>query len=317
MSKKSFILLLPAVIALFLVSCGSMKNTATVRRQDSNVRGDSRSFAIPKSLPAESNALLTEAKSWIGTPYKYGGEDKHGVDCSGLVVSVYRSALDIKLPRSSNEQAGYCSPLQKNQLMPGDLLFFATGRSKNISHVGIYVGDGKMIHSSASSGVVVSDISTDYYQRTYAGAGSVDRYRAMVSGKKNGKQSAPELPSPSKAASNPPIESAKVTGMPNAATNGSTSSGFTLKPVDSLPHKSVNGTQRANNSGSNTVSASSTPVDATSAKANPSAPVAKNNVKAVTANTSDKKAEPTVDEARKAVLNSIIEQKIDSIMGNR
>lgn len=130
MSKKSPILLIAAAIASLLVSCGSMKNTATVHRT-SKVGGDggshdTRHFEVPKSLPPQSHALLAEAKQWIGTPYKYGGEDKNGVDCSGLVLKVYKSALDIKLPRNSAEQSSYCSPLGKDKLMPGDLLFFAT-----------------------------------------------------------------------------------------------------------------------------------------------------------------------------------------------
>lgn len=292
MSKKSLILFVSAVIALVLVSCGSVKNTSSVGRQ-SSTRGDTRTFEIPKSLPPQSHALLSEAKSWIGTPYKYGGEDKRGVDCSGLVVNVYRNVLDIKLPRSSYEQAGYCSPLQKNQLMPGDLIFFATGRSKNISHVGIYVGDGKMIHSSASSGVVVSDISADYYRRTYAGAGSVDKYRAMISTKDKGKKNEPAV---------------EVVSSP----------GFTLKPVDSLPRKAGEAVIETNNGSQIAVKPESTTpkVSPDSPKSKPAKAATTTKVQTVTTAADKTKPEPTAEEARKAVLNSIIEQKIDSIMGN-
>ena len=145
-------------------------------------RPDKKTFDIPASLAPQSHALLTEAKRWIGTPYRYGGEDRNGVDCSGLVLNVYRSALQLKLPRNSAAQADFCKPLSKAMLMPGDLIFFDTagGGGKKISHVGIYVGDGMMIHSSSSKGVIVSDINADYFKRTFAGAGYVEKYRDMI-----------------------------------------------------------------------------------------------------------------------------------------
>lgn len=236
MSRKSPLLLFVAFVAALMVSCGSMKNTSTVHRTSKvgGGRGDTRNFEIPSSLPPQSNALLAEAKKWIGTPYKYGGEDKRGIDCSGLVLNVYKSALDIKLPRNSGEQAKYCSPLQKNQLMPGDLIFFATGSSrKRVSHVGIYVGDGRMVHSSASSGVVVSDIESDYFVRTYAGAGSVDKYRAMIS------KSAQKSPA-KKAASSSMAAASKATRQAPATT---TSPATTVTPVQSATASAGNGEQ--------------------------------------------------------------------------
>ncbi len=251
MSKKSPLLLLVALVASLMVSCGSMKNTSTVHRTSKvgGGRGDTRNFEIPSTLPPQSNALLAEAKKWIGTPYKYGGEDKRGIDCSGLVLNVYKSALDIKLPRNSGEQAKYCSPLQKNQLMPGDLIFFATGSSKKkVSHVGIYVGDGRMVHSSASSGVVVSDIESDYFVRTYAGAGSVDKYRAMISKsaqKSPAKKAASSSlaatsktnsPAPASSPSTSPVATATSTQSVSAST-GTGEQPYKMTPVTSLPKK--------------------------------------------------------------------------------
>ena len=264
MSKKSPLLLLVALVAALMVSCGSMKNTSTVHRTSKvgGGRGDTRNFEIPSSLPPQSNALLAEAKKWIGTPYKYGGEDKRGIDCSGLVLNVYKSALDIKLPRNSGEQAKYCSPLQKNQLMPGDLIFFATGSSrKRVSHVGIYVGDGRMVHSSASSGVVVSDIESDYFVRTYAGAGSVDKYRAMIS-KSAQKSPAKKAASSSMAAASKVTRQAPATTTTPATTvkpaqNATASTGngeqpYKMTPVTSLPKKVDRGEKAADKTSVNT-----------------------------------------------------------------
>lgn len=335
MSKKPSILLLIAAIASLLVSCGSSKNTGRHSYRHGG-SGNTRTFEIPQSLPPQSHALLSEAKSWIGTPYKYGGEDKRGVDCSGLVLKVYKSALDIKLPRNSAQQADYCSPLQKNQLLPGDLIFFATsGSRRKVSHVGIYVGDGKMIHSSASSGVVVSDISSDYFVKTYAGAGSVDKYRAMISGDAVKRQVSPATPAvasnsaktapkpgqgkPPKPAKAPKANSSTavgaivkatpvtadapstaVTDTPAASEPSVTDGSITYTPVSSLPKKAAR-------------TAKERPEKTSSTAAQATAPASRPTVRTVTAENASSKAEPTAEEARKAVLNSIIEQKIDSI----
>lgn len=302
MSNKSPLFLIIAVMAsMLVVSCGSSKHTVTAHNYPRSAgvsHRDTRNFEIPKSIPPQSHALLEEAKRWIGTPYRYGGDNKHGMDCSGLVVTVYKSALDIKLPRSSSEQAEYCSPLNKNQLMPGDLLFFRTGSSKKISHVGIYVGDNKMVHSSTSSGVVVSDLSADYYVNTYAGAGSVEKYRAMISHPE--KNTPPVDPCPEVTAPAGPVIVKAVAPVETVTTKSTPPTSVTdKKPV--------------------TTSVKTTPVKATPAKV---APVKTTPVKTIpvkttpvkTVQSGQSKSEPTTEEARNSVLNSIIEQKIDSIM---
>lgn len=291
MTKKTSILLTIAMIiasSLAISSCGSAKNTATINRTTKVDKGhdrhdDSHSFKTPKSLHPQTDALMTETKRWLGTPYKYGGETKRGVDCSGLVMCIYKNALDIKLPRNSAQQSRFCSPLNKNQLLPGDLLFFATsGKSKGVSHVGIYVGDGKMVHSSGSSGVIVSNIFDDYYVRTFAGAGYVEKYHAMIS----------EKP-----------EKAKVSETPS-----SDETPFSYRQVDSLPQKKSTELDKKEKT-----SLTSTPVSQPDkpVKHDKPAKQVKPAVKAVKPDSI--KAEPTPDEARNAVLNSLIEQKIDSI----
>lgn len=120
--------------------------------------------------------LLKEAESWLGVPYKYGGNDREGVDCSGMVVQVFLSAWDVKLPRTCIKQSEYCLALDKGDIMPGDLVFFATGKDPNIiSHVGILIDNDRFIHSSSTKGVVVSNLSTPYYQRTWRMFGRVKR----------------------------------------------------------------------------------------------------------------------------------------------
>ena len=120
------------------------------------------------------SAIVKEAHKWLGTKYKYGGIDHSGVDCSGMVMRVYDKAAGVKLPRSSAQQREFCKSIRRKDLAAGDLLFFATGRDKTrVSHVGIYIGDGKMIHASASKGVITSSLNEKYYVNKYHSSGRV------------------------------------------------------------------------------------------------------------------------------------------------
>lgn len=131
-------------------------------------------------------SLVNEATAWLGTPYKYGGNTRKGVDCSGFVYHVFRNSLDISLPRNSGKQHDYCRKISKKDLSTGDLVFFATTKgSKKVSHVGLYVGDGKMIHASTSRGVVCQNLSDDYYTRTFVGAGRIDSFASINKTKKS------------------------------------------------------------------------------------------------------------------------------------
>ena len=119
--------------------------------------------------------ILEEAFSWMGTPYKYAKSEKGvGADCSGVVMSVYNEIANIKLPRSSKEQSEFVKEISINKLLPGDLVFFATGKDINrISHVGIFIGDNEFIHASSSKGVVISNLNSPYYKKTFKKAGSI------------------------------------------------------------------------------------------------------------------------------------------------
>ncbi len=169
--KNSKILYLSLTIVfaiLFMTSCSTSKS----------ISGDDAyktSLENVDEISKSDKKLIKEAEKWLGTKYKYGGHSRQGTDCSGFVMEVYLSTYNFKLPRSSKEQQKFCKLIKKSQLRIGDLVFFATGKNKNkVSHVGLYIGDGTFIHASSSKGVVKSQLSQSYYQRTYHSSGRVE-----------------------------------------------------------------------------------------------------------------------------------------------
>ncbi len=116
------------------------------------------------------DSFIQKAESWIGVPYTYGGESRRGVDCSAFVQLLY-SEFGIDLPRTSSEQYNYSRKIDYNEKDVGDLIFFKN--KGQINHVGIYIGDETMIHSSTSKGVMKQSLSDPYYKNKYAGTGRV------------------------------------------------------------------------------------------------------------------------------------------------
>lgn len=126
---------------------------------------------LPPADPAKANAVLIRAISLVGTPYRYGGNTpESGFDCSGLVAYVYRDMLDLKLPRTSRELAqAQGSRIDPMKLAPADLVFF--GSRGHVTHVGIYVGEGRFVHAPSTGGTVRLDhLDGHYWRDHYSGA---------------------------------------------------------------------------------------------------------------------------------------------------
>ncbi len=187
MLKNSYII----IIAVFVLSsCGSSKqvNRNNSLEKSSRIeRGDAIAKSGTKKLSGSgitkneesidpvyartSSNIITTALSFEGTRYKYGGMDKRGMDCSGLVYTCYKSE-DIELPRSSKDMARMGVKITLDEIAKGDLVFFITGnKKKTINHVGLVVeidnGDVKFIHSTTSLGVIISSMEESYWKKAF------------------------------------------------------------------------------------------------------------------------------------------------------
>ncbi|RXP45859.1 peptidoglycan endopeptidase [Lutibacter sp. HS1-25] len=126
---------------------------------------DSATFSIE---PSKTNLLIESASKKLGTRYKRGGTSSKGFDCSGFILSMFKT-IDVYLPRSSYEQAKVGTKIDRSEAKKGDLIFFATNGKKTISHVGMIIeilkDEIKFIHSSTQLGVVISSTKEAYYSK--------------------------------------------------------------------------------------------------------------------------------------------------------
>lgn len=119
---------------------------------------------------AKKDKVIKTAKGFLGKKYVYGANSKRAVDCSSFVQQVYKKHKK-NLPRTSRQQASSGKHVDKKDLRKGDLVFFRSKKTKNIAHVGIYLGGGNFIHaSSAKKKVVITKLNSNYYRRYYKGA---------------------------------------------------------------------------------------------------------------------------------------------------
>jgi cell wall-associated NlpC family hydrolase len=126
---------------------------------------------VSHSVTDRASNLVITAMGFLGVPYRRGGNSvESGFDCSGFVRAMYEQTIGLLLPRRANEQAAATESIDKKDLQPGDLVFFNTMK-RAFSHVGIYVGEGKFIHSPKPGAQVrVEDMGGSYWQRRFNGA---------------------------------------------------------------------------------------------------------------------------------------------------
>ena len=115
-------------------------------------------------------ALMDNIMEWLGTPYRFGGMSKRAIDCSAFVLTMFRNAGNIQLPRTARAQfASVGIKVGRDELQFGDLIFFHTRRYAYASHVGIYLGDNLFAHASSKYGVTISSLNSNYYSKRFIG----------------------------------------------------------------------------------------------------------------------------------------------------
>jgi lipoprotein Spr len=145
--------------------------------QDKSLIKDYLSQIMGVALSTTSNVKLFQfVYDWIGTPYRFGGSSKKGIDCSAFTKELYSKVFNLNIERNSRDIFSMVSPVKKDELKEGDLVFFKI-HSRSIDHIGIYLGNNKFAHASLK-GVSVSNLDDDYYSRYfYRGGRLLDSFK--------------------------------------------------------------------------------------------------------------------------------------------
>lgn len=146
------------------------ENLAATKALEATLRNEE--IAKTVKFTKKIDDLLAEAQTYLGTPYRYGGMTRNGIDCSAFVLSVFGSVTGMNLPRVAASQAQEGEKIEKDQLQKGDLVFFSHQGRGRISHVGIVEevspeGDVKFIHAATSRGVMISSLNDSYWGPRY------------------------------------------------------------------------------------------------------------------------------------------------------
>lgn len=120
----------------------------------------------------QNGRLYAFVEQWMGTPYKFGGEDKDGVDCSGLTQLLEQQVYGINIPRSTSQQINVIKRKYEEKLVEGDLLFFDYD-GKKFSHVAVYLQNGYYVHASSSKGVIITKLHDPYTYKYFSRCGSI------------------------------------------------------------------------------------------------------------------------------------------------
>lgn len=164
-------------LSLFTSSCRSNKNFASTEKRTEEKSGSTKN--IEKKYAAllsvtENNisntALYSFIDEWYGVPYKYGGKDKKGIDCSNFTSTLYKNIYHKALTGSSSSIFTQCKEVPKKDLKEGDLVFFKIEKD-DISHIGIYLQNNKFVHATTKKGVMINDLDEAYYKKYFYKAG--------------------------------------------------------------------------------------------------------------------------------------------------
>lgn len=162
-----------------LASCKSQKTIATNNKPTTSPKNENTVAAnsFEKELSAETKnisnkSLVRFVYDWYGTTYKYGGADKHGIDCSHFTSKLYADVYKKNITGTASSMEQETIAVKYPEMQEGDLVFFKINSDK-VSHVGVYVGNNKFIHASTKKGVIISDLNEAYYKKYFYKAGKL------------------------------------------------------------------------------------------------------------------------------------------------
>lgn len=173
-----FVLLSALAFLLVFTACRSKRN---IQKNKHQTRLEKPSKKIISKYAEEMEVSKSKIKNkklyefiddWEGTRYEFGGLDKRGIDCSGLVYLLYKNVYDEQIPRTTSEQVQIIKRKYENHLKEGDLVFFDYD-GKKFSHVGIYLQNGYYVHASTSKGVMVAKLHDPYTYKYFSRCGSI------------------------------------------------------------------------------------------------------------------------------------------------
>ncbi len=157
-------------IQLLTISAAITLSACGVVPKDANRSASSDRTPVTASVSSFNsvvNQLHSAHNEWEGTPYRLGGSGMNGIDCSAFTQTVFRDFFGEELPRNTGDQLQEGEGIRRKSIRPGDLIFFRT--SRGVLHVGIAMEDGDFLHASVSRGVMISNLSDNYWAGRYIG----------------------------------------------------------------------------------------------------------------------------------------------------
>lgn len=167
------------LLILFMVGCKAKTDWRDNYKKDKSSKSTNTTKKTTIKKPndlAEISEILDVSEStlknknlynfiidWYGTPYKYGGMNEDGIDCSGFTNILYKEIYKIQIPRVSKDIAENVKRKYTEDLKEGDLVFFSFGKTGIVNHVGIYLHNNKFVHASTSKGVIISNLTEPYF----------------------------------------------------------------------------------------------------------------------------------------------------------
>lgn len=168
------------VFVFFSVSCKSNKELSKSEKispkensiSSKNIKNKYAQILGVKENEIENPKLYSFIDEWYGIPYKYGGHDKNGIDCSNFAANLYEHIYNKSITGSSASIFNQCKIISVKDLKEGDLLFFKIEK-ENISHIGVYLQNNKFVHATTKKGVMIDDLNEPYYKKYLFKAGRV------------------------------------------------------------------------------------------------------------------------------------------------